>query len=128
MRVGVGRLQTAAPDASASGVAPPGSRDARGGGGAGDASTKRRSGARLELGIGAMSAARSGKLKVQHNRMGIVPGHYPQHYTDFKCELDVHDKREFLPALSFFVSRLPLPVACMPRCLRTRPPVLPAAY
>ena len=47
-----------------------------------------------------------GKLKVQHNRMGIVPGHYPQHYTDFKCELDVHDKRELLPASPYFVSLL----------------------
>ena len=60
-----------------------------------------------------------GKLKVQHNRMGIVPGHYPQHYTDFKCELDVHEERKFL-LLRVLCTQLlpwPWPGACVARRL-----------
>ena len=35
-----------------------------------------------------------GKLKVQHNKKGIVADHYPQHYTNFRCELDVNNEHQ----------------------------------
>jgi len=65
--------------------------------------------------------ASKGKLHMKHTKGGIDSNHHPKAYTDFRCDLDVHDLRESRPTPCPLVPAaahrfLPCPLARTDKC------------